>query len=111
MPLSGAKPVFAPYRGGAYHQFTGGYDLLSYGTLPYPEGFLVEKGYLLTGNTTVANRIVWHVENKVYANDFMPGGTYLTAWGKGWFEDAEPVYQRLLQYVRETGTHDFRRCI
>ena len=26
MPLSGAKPVFTPYRGGAYHRFTGGYD-------------------------------------------------------------------------------------
>jgi len=26
VPLLGAKPVFTPSRGGAYHQFTGGYD-------------------------------------------------------------------------------------
>ena len=24
--LLGAKPVITPYRGGAYHRFTGGYD-------------------------------------------------------------------------------------
>jgi len=27
VPLLGAKPVVTPYRGGAYHRFTGGYDL------------------------------------------------------------------------------------
>jgi len=26
VPLRGAKPAFAPYRGRANHQFTGGYD-------------------------------------------------------------------------------------
>ena len=31
----------------------------------------------------------------------MLGGTYLTAWGQGGFEDTEPVYHRLLQYVEE----------
>lgn len=69
--------------------------------LGYPEGFLVEKDHLLAGHTTVANRIICHVGNKAYANDFMPGGTYLTAWGQGGFEDTEPVYHRLLQYVEE----------
>ncbi len=61
----------------------------------------MEKNHLLAGNTTVANRIICHVWNKVYANDFMPGGTHLTACGKGGFKDTKPVYRRLLQYVEE----------
>ena len=32
-PLSGDKPVVAPSRGCAYHQFTGGYDFVGGGLL------------------------------------------------------------------------------
>lgn len=71
--------------------------------LGYPEGFLVEKNYVLTGNTMVANRIICHVGDKAYANSFMPRGTYLTAWGQGGFENTEPIYRRLLQHIEEHG--------
>ena len=38
MPLLGALPVGAPYRGFAYHQFTGGYDLVCNVQINIPRG-------------------------------------------------------------------------
>ena len=69
----------------------------------YPEGFLVKKEHLLSGRTSAANHIICHVGSQTYANSFMPKGTYLTGWGPGSFNDAQPVYHRLLQYTKEHG--------
>ncbi len=71
--------------------------------LGYPEGFLVKKEHVLAGKTTRASHIICHVGKRTYSNGFMPEGTYLTAYGQGGFEDTEPVYQRLLQCVKEQG--------
>lgn len=69
----------------------------------YPEGFLVKKEHLLSGKTSVANHIICHVGNQVYANSFMPEGTYLTGWGQGSFHDTQPVYHKLRLYAEEHG--------
>lgn len=67
----------------------------------YPEGFLVENEHLLSGRTSTANHIICHVGNRIYANSFMPEGTYLTGFGQGGFGDTQPVYHRLLQHAKE----------
>lgn len=67
----------------------------------YPEGFLVKKENLLSGSTSVANHIICHVGSQTCANSFMPEGTYLTGWGQGSFNDTQPVYHKLLQYIKE----------
>ena len=43
MPLLGAKPVITPYRGGAYHRFTGGYDCCCF--IPFLSE--LERDYIL----------------------------------------------------------------
>lgn len=67
----------------------------------YPEGFLVNKNHLLSGKTFVASHIICHVGKRDPANGVMPGGTYLTGWGRGGFDDTEPVYHKLLKYAQE----------
>ena len=69
----------------------------------YPEGFLVKKEHLLSGRTSTASHIICHVGSPACANSFMPQGTYLTGWGQGSFNDTQPVYHRLLQYIKENG--------
>lgn len=69
----------------------------------YPEGFLVKKDDLLSGRTSAASHIICHVGNQTYANGFMPEGNYLTGWGQGSFDDTQPVYHRLLRYIKEHG--------
>lgn len=67
----------------------------------YPEGFLVKKNNLLSGRTSAANHIICHVGSQTCANSLMPEGTYLTGWGRGSFNDTQPVYHKLLQYTEE----------
>jgi len=67
----------------------------------YPEGFLVEKENLLSGRTCLANRIICYVGKRAYANSCMPKGTYLSACGRGSFDDTQPIYSRLLRHIRE----------
>lgn len=69
----------------------------------YPEGFLVSKEHLLSGRTSAASHIICHVGNQAHANSSMPKGTYLTGWGQGSFDDTQPVYHRLLQYIKNHG--------
>lgn len=69
--------------------------------LGYPEGFLVTKEHLLSGQTAVASHILCHVGKHACSNGSMPSGTYLTCSEPGGFEDTEPIYRRLLEYIKE----------
>lgn len=69
--------------------------------LGYPEGFMVSKSALLSGTTDQVSRIICHVGDFSYGNSAMPGGTYLVACGNGSFEDTEPIYKRMFQYIEE----------
>lgn len=70
-------------------------------TFGYPEGFLVYKNNLLTHQTDMADHIICHVGDARYANSSMPEGTYAIACGHGSFQDTRPIYDRLLDYIRE----------
>lgn len=67
----------------------------------YPEGFLVDQTHLLEGQTDIASHIILHVGDPKYANACIPEGNYVFAWGHGSFEDTEPVYRKLLSYIKK----------
>ncbi|HIU75830.1 MAG TPA: MerR family transcriptional regulator [Candidatus Pelethocola excrementipullorum] len=70
-------------------------------TFGYPEGFIVKKENICNKRTDVVDKIICYLGNPIFANEYMPAGSYLVGCGTGGFEDTEPIYQRMLQYIEE----------
>ena len=62
----------------------------------------MEKSKLATGKTSVASRIICHTGSSARANSCMPAGTYLTVSGQGGLTDTEPLYRKLLAFIRNS---------
>ena len=62
----------------------------------------MEKSKLATGKPSVASRIICHTGSSARANSCMPAGTYLTVSGQGGLTDTEPLYRKLLAFIRNS---------
>ncbi len=70
----------------------------------YPVGFTINQENLSPGRTHVVSHLWFHLQQGKYANDAIPGGTYLQGYAQGVNpEDTDNLYQELFAFAQEQG--------